>query len=211
MTRLLETAATRQLKRNTNGSLSFYRNNKLYVHTLWITEIAQEHNITGKRAQSMHVAHWYPKSYAPGDIQITVRCRTQKDYQRLANLVHFHHHTMLETPGLRFSGRRNSTGLRHLMLLRVPSESLTIHGWIPTFTLTKRGVFDPAPQYQFGFFAAIDPYSSNPIISHQIREYWNPKKMVPTKDPFATDPDQGKPLRNDDPLIRPNPIPGRGD
>jgi hypothetical protein len=196
--RILETKSTAKLKRNSNGTLSFYKNNKHYVHALWVTEIEQPHQVTGSRHQSAHVSHWYPRSYAPGDIQVTIRCRTQTDYQRLANLVRMHQKLLTETPGLRFSGRANSTGLRHLMLLRIPSENIAVHGWIPTFTITKRGVFDPAPQYTFGFFTAIDPYSSNPIISHQIREWWNPKKMkpTPTEVKFEEDPDEGRPTRD---------------
>lgn len=52
-----------------------------------------------------------------------------------------------------------------------------------------------APEVTFDFFPALDPYSSDPIISHQIREWWNPKKMKPVKDPFVADPELGKPLR----------------
>lgn len=208
MTRMLENQISRNQKRGTNGSLSFYRNRKHYVHTLWITELEQPHQINGRRVQSVHQAHWYPRSYAPGDISVTIRCRTQEDYQRLANLARFHHQTMLETPGLRFSGRAGTTGLRHLMLLRVPSEALTIRGWIPSFTITKRGVFDPAPLCTFTFFPAIDPYSSNPIISHQIRD-WARLKGKPVKNPFAIDPDKGKPNRTEDNNIVGNPGDGR--
>lgn len=197
-------------KPNSNGSFSFYRNDKHHVHTLWIEAISQPHQVTGSRAQSVHQSHWYPRSYAPGDISITIRCRTQLDYQHLANFVRLHHRLMLETPGLRFSGRANSIGLRHLMLFRLPTEFITVRGWIPTFRIAKRGVFDPAPQVEIPFFTAIDPYSSDPIISHQIREWWNSKKMKPTN-PYDIDPDQGKPNRSEDALIRPDPIPGRGD
>jgi hypothetical protein len=196
---IYETEATRKNKKNTNASLSFFRNNKHYVHTLWVTLITQPHQVSGSKVQSMHVAHWYPRSYQPGDLSITIRCRTQADYQRLANMVRLHHRTMLETPGLRFSGKPNSKGLRHLLFFRCPSEALSVHGWISSFTLTKRGVHDVAPEYTFNFFTAIDPYSSDPIISHQIREYWNPSKMKPEADPWTIDPDKGKPGRDDNP------------
>lgn len=194
---MLETAATRALKRGRNGTLSFYHNNKQYIHALWVIAISQPHQINGSRHQSMHQAHWYPRSYAPGDITVETRCRTQRDYQRLSNLVRLHHRVMLETPGLRFSNRVNTTGRRHLMLLHIPSENITVRGWIPSFTITKRGVHDVAPECNFTFFTALDPYSSDPIISHKIREWWNPKKMLPVKDPFAIDPGQGKPNRDD--------------
>jgi hypothetical protein len=191
-------------KPSANATFSFYANNKHFIHTLWVEQLEQPHQVTGSRHQSLHVNHWYPKSYAPGNLTITVRCSSQRDYQHLANFIRRHHRLMLETPGLRFSGKANSTGLRHLLLFRMPSENLTLRGWVPTFTLTKRGVFDPAPQYPIGFFVAIDPLSSNPIISHQIREYWNPAKMKPV-DLAAIDPDQSKPNRNDpnDPLGEP--------
>ena len=203
---LMETKA----KAHANGSLSFWRQNKLHAHSLWVTALAWPQQINGSRSQSMHQAHWYPRSYQPGNLSVTIRCRTQLDYQHLANFVRLHHRNMLETPGLRFSGKANSVGLRHLLLIRIPSEAITIRGWIPSFTITKRGVFEVAPEYTFEFFCAIDPYSSDPIISHQIRQWWNSAKMKPT-DPFAIDPDQGKPNRNEDSLIRPNPIDGRGD
>ena len=208
---MLETKATRALKKGTNGALSFYNKNVFYLHTLWVTVVTQPHEISGQRRQSMHQAHWYPRSYQPGNYTITIRCRTQEDYQRLSNLVRLHHTVMMSTPGLRFSGKANSVGLRHMMRLRIPSEAINVYGWIPNFTITKRGVFDPAPEYTFDFFPAHDPLSSDPLISYQIREYWNPNKMKPQKDPFTIDPDQGKPNRANDPLIRPNPIPGRGD
>lgn len=195
---MYENKTTRASKRSTNASLSFYRKNVLYLHTLWVTIVEQPHTISGSRQQSMHRAHWYPKSYQPGDMQITIRCRSQADYQRLANMVRLHHKTMLETPGLRFSGKANSEGLRHLMRFHLPSEAINVHGWIPLFTLSKHGVHDVAPEYAFSFVTAIDPLSSDPIISHQLREYWNPNKMKPEKDPFTIDPDQGKPGRNDD-------------
>jgi hypothetical protein len=192
---ILETKTTRAQKKGANAYLSFYRDKKQYVHTLWVTRIEQPHQVSGARHQSQHQAHWYPKSYQPGDISVTVRCRTQEDYQRLANLVRLHHRTLLETPGLRFSGKKNSTGLRHLMLFRVQSEAISVRGWIPSFTISKKGVFDVAPECTFAFFTAIDPYSSDPIISHQIREWWNPNKLKPVKDPFEIDPEQGKPGR----------------
>lgn len=193
-----ETAATRKNKKHTNASLSFFNKNKLYLHTLWVTIIEQPHTISGSRQQSMHRAHWYPRSYQPGDLQITIRCRTQRDYQRLANMVRLHHKVMMETPGLRFSGKANSKGLRHLMRFHCPTENINVHGWISSFTLTKHGVHDVAPMYAFSFFPAIDPLSSDPIISHQLREYWNPKHMVPVADPFAIDPEKGQPNRNQD-------------
>ena len=137
-------------KPGANGSLSFWRDNKHHVHSLWVTVVEQSHQITGSRSQSMHVAHWYPKSFAPGDIQVTIRCRSQLDYQHLANFVRLHHRTMLETPGLRFSGKTGSTGLRHLMLLNIPSEAVVVRGWIPTFRISKKGVFDPLPSTPLG-------------------------------------------------------------
>jgi hypothetical protein len=83
---IYETEATRKNKKNTNASLSFFRNNKHYVHTLWVTLITQPHQVSGSKvAVDAHVAHWYPKSYQPGDLSVTIRCRTQADYQRLAN------------------------------------------------------------------------------------------------------------------------------
>lgn len=194
---IYETPTTRKNKRQTNAGLSFYRKNVQYLHTLWVTEIEQPHTMNGSRHQSAHVAHWYPRSYQPGDLSVTIRCRTQADYQRLTNMVRLHHRTMMEIPGLRFSGRANSTGLRHLLRFHLPSESINVHGWIPSWTLTKKGVHEVAPEYTFNFFTAIDPYSSDPIVSHQIREYWNPSKMKPEADPFAVDPDQGKPGRDD--------------
>lgn len=184
-------------KANNNASLSFYRQNKHHVHTLYVTGIEQPHQVSGTRVQSQHTAHWYPRSYQPGDIQVTIRCRTQLDYQHLANFVRLHHRLLLETPGLRFSGKANSVGLRHLMLLSIPSEYIIARGWIPTFTISKRGVFDPAPEYTFGFFTALDPWSSDPIVSHQIREWWNSSKMKPTDpgflDPNTVNPDNTNP------------------
>jgi len=183
-------------KHDANGTLSFYKDNVHYVHTLWVETLSQPHQINGSGHQSMHMNHWYPKSYAPGNISLTVRCKHQADYQHLANFIRLHHRLLLETPGLRFSSRKGTTGLRHLMFLRVPSERIECHGWVPTFTLNKKGVFDPAPQCTFDFFVAIDPFSSDPLISHQIREWWNPAKMKPT-DPFLVDPEQGDPERDD--------------
>jgi hypothetical protein len=193
---IYETRDTARLKRGTNGVISFWRDRKFYYHHLWITEIEQPHQMTGTRVQGHHTAHWYPRSYAPGNYQITINCRNDRDQQRLANLVRLHHKTMLETPGIRFSSRVGSTGNRHLLFLRIDSENIKVRGWIPAFQITKRGVHHVAPQVTFDFFPAIDPYSSDPIISHQIREWWNPKKMRPVKDPFVVDPEQGQPRRN---------------
>lgn len=195
---ILETEATAKAKSNSNGSLSFFKDGTHYVHTLWITSIEQPHQITGTRKQSKHVAHWYPKSYAPGDLSVTIRNRTQRDYQRLANLVRLHHKMMTDTPGMRFSNKSGSTGRRHLMFLQIPSEDIYVRGWISTFTLTKKGVHDVAPEYTFSFFTAFDLYSSDPIISHQIREWWNPAKMKAVEDdPFVIDPEDGNPNREE--------------
>jgi len=187
-------------KKHANGTLSYWQNNKHWVHTLWVEQLEQPQQIRGVRKQSMYTAHWYPKSYAPGDLAVTVRCASQRDLQHLANFVRKHHRLLLETPGLRFSNRANSTGRRHLMFLRISSEAIAVRGWISSFTITKKGVFDPAPQLSFSFFTALDPYSSDPLVSHQIREWFNPAKMKPVDDPFAIDPIKGKPGREELPI-----------
>ena len=173
----------RPRKRGTNARLVFWvpEKGRPYQHSLWVEEVAQTFGVSGSRQQSRKAAHFYPRSMQQGMIQVTGRERSQESAQFLANFIRKHHESMISRPGVRFSQNSNALGNRMLMWFIMPSEYISVKGWIPSFTRTNRGVFEVAPQYTFEFFVVFDRLSAgDPLISHYIRDFYSPKNMKPT-------------------------------
>jgi hypothetical protein len=98
---------------------------------------------------------------------------------------------MISRPGVRFSKNANAVGNRMLMWLTIPSEYISVKGWIPVFQRINRGVFEPAPEYTFDFYVAFDRLSADPLISHAIREFYSPTNMKETTREEVFMPDVG--------------------
>lgn len=158
----------------TNAYLEYEADGTVYHHALIIESLTQPLSVTGSTSQGRLSRQFYPRAHSPGDIQVTGRCLSQTEYQQLALYIRQHQRTLINTPGTIMFNRTdtNSVGYRRLMKLWVYREGILVRGFIPRFTISKRGVFDPAPQYNFNFTVVFDPYAENIQISQNIRKYY---------------------------------------
>jgi len=117
--------------------------NKFYI---FINKISQVNTLQGVRAQSVKTRHFYPRSYMPGNYQIEGIAKSQVDYQNLANFIREHHKKNM-IGGLDLTIDKNNVlrGYNYLMRLQIPNEKIDAIGWIPKFSLDKKGVFAPVP------------------------------------------------------------------
>lgn len=138
-------------------------------------EFNQPLMLSGSSAQSRTRKHFYPRSHAPGDINVRGRCESQHHYQRLAQFIRKHQREMVSMPPNERFTRINTTnpGYHRLLRLSIPHEPLYVRGWIEDFSITKRGVHDPAPQYSFNFFVVFDQSARDIGISHRIQKYYS--------------------------------------
>ncbi len=156
------------------GSLSYAAaaanntNPPVQTHNIVITSIEQSLQLDGSTAQSRRARHFYPRSHMPGDIVVNGICRNQEDYQRLAYFVRHNQWAILGTPNGNFQ-RQQQANVNRLLLLDVPTENNQWRGYVKTFGMTKKGVHDPAPTYQFNFVVIFDNLAENFGISSRIR------------------------------------------
>lgn len=121
---------------------------------LWVTKIKQINKLEGKYGQSLLTRHFYPRSFGYGNLQITGIAGSsldptsnemidgQQTYQNLAQFIREHQTTLVSQLDL-FNN--------YLMNLQIFAEGIYVRGFVDKFTLTKRGVFEPAPEYNFEF------------------------------------------------------------
>lgn len=156
-----------------NGYLEYEVDGTRFRHLLYIDSITQPQALTGTSVQSRMTRRFYPRSHMPGDITVTGRCLSQTEYQKLGLFIRKHQRAMINTPpGIVFH-KLNTTnpGYRRLMKLYVYREGVLVRGFIERFTISKRGVFDPAPQFTFSFKVIYDPNSSDITLSRALVSY----------------------------------------
>lgn len=163
--------------------------------SLWITHLQQDNQLVGPTAQSRNTRHFYPRSYGPGDLIIQGIAPDQHSYQELAAFIRGHQEYLLTNlkPTISSGNDKYISKYQGLLNLNIPSEQIYYFGWVGTFMLQKRGVFEPAPKWDFNFIIARDENSENVAISHAIKkqftggditvqkiiDIWKPPQLLP--------------------------------
>lgn len=157
---------------NSNASLSFWDGKRVRAYNFWLTEVSQDHQLSGTARQSRMYQHFYGRSYSPGQVQIIGKVKNQTQYNTLAKFVRHHHEALMSAVG---GGNltTNTNGLP-LMSLHIQAESLYYSGWISTFQGGAKR-FNVAPEISFGFEVVNDRHSTNDKIraSGALRATWN--------------------------------------
>lgn len=157
---------------NRTGYISYY-SDKLYSQSLWVTNINQQNSLDGQSYQSKFTRHFYPRYYSPGEYTITCIASSQELYQQVAQFVRAHH-KVLSSYTLNATNQNPNIISNTFMNLIIPFEQINVMGFIENFKLTKRGVYDPAPSFSFGFIPLQDKTSKNNTgISQIIQRYYN--------------------------------------
>src|SRR5581483_4672021 len=193
-----------------NAYLNFNRDGDQQFHFLWVNEISQDLNLGGSTSQSRLQQQFYPRSHVPGDLIIMGQCESQTEYQTLSRFLRGHHRVLMNTPAEVSFSRNNldSAGYQRLLKFFMPSEGLLVRGFASTFSIQKRGVFDPAPEFQIAFTIIYDLNATDIMISHQIKKYYDPyidkQDLYEPPDPDTRDTNDNPSLPN---ILNP-PIPG---
>lgn len=161
--------------RGKNALLSYEVEGIKQTHKLWVMKVSQDNRLSGAKHQSRIKAHFYPRAHAPGNMMLSGRCHSQEDYQQLAKFIRIHHRHIINAPDTEMFHRFDNGNPGYLRLLRlsIPSENIYIRGWVDTFMIQKKGVFEPAPEFQLSFFIVFDHLAQNFAISHRIRQYYD--------------------------------------
>lgn len=159
---------------NHNGFLDYIVDGEKHNFSFYIERTSQPFSLSGESAQTRLRKQFFPKGYSPGNLSITGRVTSQDALQRFAKFVRDHHVTMINTPGgMAFTKLDSATpGFNRLMRLFIVGEDILYRGWIPQFTITKKGVFEPAPQFTFDFLPVFDQHATNIYTSRQIQKLW---------------------------------------
>lgn len=163
--------------------LEYEADGKRYQHPMWVTEISQTHALSGSQQQGRLSRQFYPRGYMPGDYAVQGICRNQKEYQQLALFIRRHHRDLINVPSTEVFSQLdiNAPGYRRLLKFSLASEGILGRGFISTFTISKRGVMEPAPKFAFNFRAVFDAHSTNLHISRALTEYYKRGAIVPPK------------------------------
>ena len=168
-----------------NCTLSYTVNGTLHGFALWVMELAQPHNLSGSSSQSKHKKMFYPKAYAPGNLSVSGRVRDERELQKLAYYIRAHQRQLINTPfDERFSRiNTNNGGYKRLMRIAVPSEGISIRGWIDTFSIAKKGYPNVAPEFKFDFFVIFDDTATDIGISSRVKKYYDMDLGVSLRSP----------------------------
>lgn len=163
-----------------NAFLSYTDDTGTHVFPINVMSYEQPLALSGSTAQSRLSRQFYPKTFSPSDITVKGRCDSQKDYQRLALFVRKHHLALVSTPNDVMFTRLdvNSTGYRRLMRLFIRGEDFDVRGWVAKNTISKRGVFEPAPEFNLAFTPVFDSRSKEVLISYALIKsfaHYNPE------------------------------------
>lgn len=148
---------------------------------LWVYSINHEIGMDGKKAQSRWTQRFYARSFRSGPFIIKGRCASMKDQQRLANFIRNHQLFMVEQTGK--LGVNSST----LMRFNLPTEDIYLRGYVPTFTIHKKGHFAPAPEFEIQFQIISDRHSTDPLPSYTVT---NLTQAIRNAIPATEDPDE---------------------
>jgi hypothetical protein len=168
-----------------NATLSYNYNNTVRQIDLYVNTLAQPHRLTGASAQSRLAKQFYPRAYAPGNMTVEGVCRNEREYQQLALFIRQHHRVLINTANPIMFTRAGTTGYNRLLRLNVPSEGILYRGYIENFSVSKRGVFNVAPPFEFEFVVIFDPHAKAITPSTLVRQFYQDLgyKITP---PFET-------------------------
>lgn len=191
-----------------NGYLEYDIEGVVKRKLLYVDVLEQPLTLSGATSQSRLTKSFYPRSYAPGDISVSGRCDSQEELQTLGAFIRDHQMALINVPNTTIFNHIDTTtpGFRLLLKLVISGESLGVRGFIGRFTVTKKGVFEPAPQFNFNFTVVFDPQASDISISRAITKYKNdPNKALIVKGDVAPEGENanGGPLPSDDPWYMP--------
>lgn len=159
---------------NFNAYLSYTDDIGVHAIGLYVDSIEQPHELTVNTSQTRWAKQIYSRAYMPGDIAVSGRCLSQDDLQSLGLFIRLHHRALLNTPTSQAFTNPDSAGAQRLMKLSIPSERVIARGFIPSFQITKRGVFEPAPTYQFSLTVIFDASAATIVASRASTKYFNP-------------------------------------
>jgi hypothetical protein len=160
------------------GRISYFDGAR-HSYDLWVTAVEQTFTLSGTASQSRQTKHFYPHGLGLGPMHVSVVCPSQEDYQATARFIRRHQEVLINIPDSeRFTPLAHNIPSR-LLTLSIPSEGIQNLGFIEAFTLTKKGVFDPAPKYTFDFQTIVDPHTSNFFISHALVK-WSESNLANT-------------------------------
>lgn len=142
-----------------------------HVHALYLNELSAVYTLNGETAQSRWTRHFYPRTYAQGAYNLTVHCTSQEDLGALGTFIRRNHRALIARAGNFAVNDPSDNGYKRLMLLSIPDENIMARGWVPTITILKKGVFEPAPIVTFDFVVAFDHNEQNFAVSRQVRDW----------------------------------------
>jgi hypothetical protein len=158
-----------------NATLEYEADGNTNSLPLYVNVITQPFALGGSTAQGRLSRQFYPRAHSPGDITVEGQCLSQSDLQSLGLFIREHQRAMVVTPNNLMFNRisTKSQGYRRLMQLWIDGEGILVRGFVPQFTVSKRGVFDPSPKYSFTFTVIFDPHAENIRISSDITKNYN--------------------------------------
>jgi len=153
----------------TIGGEKSVRNPNIHLsQDLWIKKLAQDNSLQGESHQSRYSRHFYPRYYSPGDLQVSCIAPSQEFYQSVAFFIRRHQRTISSASSL-------NLGEAPFLHLQIPYENLYLKGVINKILLSKRGVFDPAPEFSFDFTILVDQSRSQDFfLSSAIKNWFDP-------------------------------------
>lgn len=145
---------------------------KLFKQDLWITRISQPNQLSGQSYQSRFTKHFYPRYYSPGNLSVECITNSQQNYQEVATFIRGHHKFMANLPTSTYAQSFQANISPFLMTLSIPNEGILLQGIVPSFNLNKKGVFDPAPAFNFDFIILYDSSrSSDAYVSSAVKTW----------------------------------------
>jgi hypothetical protein len=164
-----------------NAQLSYTADGNAHSFPLFVEEVNQAQSLSVSTAQSRLFKQVYPRSHMPGNISIQGRAVSQGEFQRLGLFVRRHHKALISSPAnINFTRLNiNSPGYTRMLRLSIPTEGIIVRGFVQSFKVRKRGVFEPAPTYNFDFVVIFDPHSTKVEASSILRQYYDKSDKVP--------------------------------
>jgi hypothetical protein len=172
------TTITQGVDKGANGRISYSNAGNKYVHNLWVNVVSQSLGLSGQSAQSRLRKVFYPRANQVGNLKIEGQCQSQTDYQELALFIKKHQRILLSAPYTDLYTRQSTKneGPNRLIRLEVPSEGIYARGFIESFSISKKGFFEPAPNYEFELVIVFDRTHENYAISHELQKYFKGSK-----------------------------------
>lgn len=136
---------------------------------LWVMEYDQPFELAGSEEQSRRYQHFYPKSYAPGDMTVEGRSPYQTEYNNLGEFIReFHWRLINATPASNARG-----DFIPLLKFVIPAEGIIVHGLIKAFKAGAKR-FNVAPPFTFDFMIINNYYQQSITFasSYVVRDTW---------------------------------------